>query len=88
MSAHKNSDKSSGKRGLTVEVRAGRDEKEAKQNLEHAIKLLKRRVMQEGLIRDLRKNEFAETKGQIRRRKAKEAVRRAAKNARIAKERA
>ena len=87
MSAHKNSDRSSGKRGLTVEVRSGRDEKEAKSNLEHAMKLLKRRVMTEGLIKDLRKNEFAETKGQVRRRKQKEAVRRNAKNLRLAKER-
>lgn len=88
MSAHKNTDKTLSKKGLTVEVRQGRDEKEAKANLEHAIKLLKRRVMQEGLIKDLRKNEFAETKGQIRRRKHKEAVRRNAKLLRQARERA
>lgn len=87
MSAHKNSDKSANKRGLTVEVRAGRDEKESKNNLEHAIKLLKRRVMQEGLIKDLRKNEFAETKSQIRRRKHKEAVRRNAKQLRLNRDR-
>lgn len=87
MSAHKGSDKNVGKRGLTVEVRQGRDEKEAKQNLEHAIKLLKRRVMQEGLVKDLRKNEFAETKSQVRRRKHKEAVRRNAKALRLNKDR-
>lgn len=83
MSAHKNSERAVNKKGLTVEVRPGRDEKEAKNNLEHALKLLKRRVMQEGLIKDLRKNEFAETKGQVRRRKHKEAVRRNAKAARL-----
>ena len=83
MSAHKNSERAANKKGLTVEVRPGRDEKEAKNNLEHAIKLLKRRTMQEGLIKDLRKNEFAETKGQVRRRKHKEAVRRVAKANRI-----
>lgn len=83
MSAHKNSEKSSGKRGLTVEVRAGRDEKESKANLEHALKLLKRRLMTEGLVKDLRKNEYAETKGQVRRRKHKEAVRRNAKQLRL-----
>ena len=88
MSAHKNSERSVNKRGLTVEVRAGRDEKEAKQNLEHAMKLLKRRIMQEGLIKDLRKNEFAETKGQVRRRKQKEAVRRNAKALRLNKDKA
>lgn len=88
MSAHRNADKSTSKKGLTVEVRPGRDEKESKANLEHAIKLLKRRVMQEGLIRDLRKNEYHETKGQIRRRKHEEAVRRNAKALRLASERA
>ena len=35
MSAHKNSERAVSKRGLTVEVRAGRDEKESKNNLEH-----------------------------------------------------
>jgi len=87
MSAHKNADRSSGKRGLTVEVRQGRDEKEAKSNLEHAMKLLKRRIMTEGLVKDLRKNEYAETKGQVRRRKQKEAVRRNAKALRLNRDR-
>lgn len=76
MSNHRNSDRTLGKRGLTVDVRAGRDEKEAKSNLEHALKTLKRRLLQEGLVKDIRKNEFHETKGQIKRRKRNEAVRR------------
>lgn len=87
MSAHKNADRNStSKKGLTIEVRQGRDDRENKANLEHAIKHLKRRVMQEGLIKDLRRHEFAETKGQIRRRKQKEAIRRLAKTARINRE--
>lgn len=78
MSSHSNGEKFGNKRGLTVDVRPGEGDK-AKANLEHAIKTLKRRIMQEGLVRELRKYEFAETKGQVRRRKHKEAVRRAAK---------
>jgi ribosomal protein S21 len=78
MSAHKNLARDSGKRGLTVEVKVGRDENEAKRNMEHAIKTLKRRLMQEGMLRDMRKHEYAETKGQVRRKKREEAIRRRA----------
>lgn len=76
MSAHRNLARDSGKRGLTVEVKPGRDEVEAKRNMEHAIKALKRRMLQEGMIRDMRGHEYAETKGQVRRKKREEAIRR------------
>jgi ribosomal protein S21 len=87
MSAHRNTDKSSFKKGLKVDVRVGRDADEAMRNLEHALKTLKRRVMQEGLIKDLRKNEYYETKGQKARRRHKEAIRRSAKANRLRLER-
>lgn len=76
MNNHRQTDRSLGKRGLTVEVKAGRDADENKRNLEHAIKTLKRRVLQEGLVKDLRKNEYHETKGQVRRKKRNESIRR------------
>lgn len=76
MSAHRSNAREAGKRGLTIEVKPGRDDNEAKRNMEHAIKALKRRMLQEGMIRDMRKHEFAETKGQVRRKKREEAIRR------------
>lgn len=68
------------KKGLTVNVRQGNNEIENKNNLEHALKQLKRRLLQEGMNRELRATEFHETKGQVCRRKNKEAIRRHSKN--------
>ena len=73
------------KRGLTIEVRPGRDDKEAKSNLEHAIKTMKRRLLQEGMTRDVRRKEYFESKGELRRKAVKEAQRRAAKARRLAR---
>ncbi len=75
MSKHKRGH-SLNKRGLTIDVRQGRDEVENKANLEKALRQFKRRVTQEGLVSDIRKNEFHQTKGQTARRKKEEAVRR------------
>lgn len=55
-----------GKKGLTVEVRGG--------NIDGAIRLLSRRVKQEGIIRELRARSFYEKPSEKRRRKKAEAV--------------
>ena len=70
------------KRGLTVEVKPAHSPEQAQKNLEAAMRTLKRRVVQEGLIRDMRRKEFVETKGQIRRKKKQEAIRRQKKRLR------
>ena len=72
------------KRGLAVEVKPAYNPEQAIKNLDSAMRTLKRRSIQEGLIRDIRRNEFAETKGQVRRRKHQEAIRRTRKKARLA----
>jgi len=64
------------KRGLAIEVKPAHNPEQALRNLDSAMKTLKRRTVQEGLIRDLRRKEYAETKGQIRRKKRQEAIRR------------
>lgn len=64
------------KKGLTVEVRNN--------NIEKAIRLLNRKVKQEGIIRELRQRQYYEKPSLKRRRKAIEAQRRAAKAARAA----
>lgn len=74
--AHTHADKTISKRGLTVQVKPGRDEKENKSNLEHALRSLKRLVLAEGLTKELREKEYFETKGQKRRKAKKDAVRR------------
>lgn len=61
--------KSSPKRGLSVEVRNN--------NVEKAIRLLNRKVKQEGIIREVRARQFYEKPSTARRRKKAEAVRRA-----------
>jgi small subunit ribosomal protein S21 len=61
-------DKWFGKQGLTIEVRNG--------NVEGAIKALKKRVMQEGLLKDIRKHEAYEKPGDKRRREQTEARKR------------
>jgi small subunit ribosomal protein S21 len=55
-----------GKRGLSVEVRGG--------NVAQAIKILNKKVKDEGLIRELRGREFYEKPSIKRRRKRTEAV--------------
>ncbi len=55
-----------GKKGLTVDVRGG--------NIEGAIRLLTRKVKQEGIMRELRARSFYEKPSTKRRRKHAEAV--------------
>lgn len=74
--AHTHADKTISKRGLTVQVKPGRDEKEQKSNLEHALRNLKRLLLSEGLTKELREKEYYESKGQKRRKAKKEATRR------------
>lgn len=64
------------KRGLAVEVKPAHNPEQALKNLDSAMRTLKRRSVQEGLIRDMRRKEYVETKGQIRRKKRQEAIRR------------
>lgn len=64
------------KRGMSVEVKPAYSPDQALKNLDQALRTLKRRAVQEGLIRDMRRKEFAETKGQVARKKRQEAVRR------------
>jgi len=55
-----------GKKGLTVEVRNG--------NIEGAIRLLSRRIKQEGIMRELRARSYYEKPSEKKRRKHAEAV--------------
>ncbi len=55
-----------GKKGMTVDVRNG--------NVEGAIRLLSRRIKQEGLMRELRARSFYEKPSTEKRRKHAEAV--------------
>jgi small subunit ribosomal protein S21 len=55
-----------GKKGLTVEVRNG--------NVEGAVRLLSRRLKQEGIMRELRARSFYEKPSTKKRRKHAEAV--------------
>ncbi len=55
-----------GKKGMTVEVRNG--------NVEGAIRLLSRRIKQEGIMRELRARSFYEKPSEKRRRKHAEAI--------------
>lgn len=64
------------KRGMTVEVKPAHSPEQASKNLDQAMRTLKRRVVQEGLVRDMRRKEYFESKGQVRRKKLQEAVRR------------
>lgn len=73
------------KRGLAVEVKQVNHPDAQAKAVESAIRTLKRRMIQEGVVRDLRKHEYAETKGQKRRKAKAEAVRRAAKARRQAR---
>jgi ribosomal protein S21 len=67
------------KKGLTVELKPiyGEDSEKVQDQrlkaMDSALKTLKRRLVQEGIIRDMRRKEYFETKGQIGRRKMAEA---------------
>jgi small subunit ribosomal protein S21 len=76
-----------GKRGLCVEVKYSSTPAEATRNMDAAIRSLKRKVVQEGVIRDIRKKEFYETKSQLRRKKNRDAIKRQRKLAKLARER-
>lgn len=82
MSAHyKNNGQEINKKGMTVQVKRnnilqGEDrEKFNAKALDSAMKILKRRMVQEGVIRDIKRKEFYETKSQVRRKKKEVAVR-------------
>ena len=75
-----------GKKGLTIDIKPTNHPEAMAKAIESAIRNLKRRVVQEGLIRDMRKKEYHETRGQIRRKKLQEAVRRQKKRDRMAPE--
>ena len=68
------------KKGLSVDLKPVHGEESEKTQelrnkaMDGALKTLKRRLVQEGLIRDMRRKEYFESKGQIRRRKMQEAV--------------
>lgn len=64
------------KRGLTVEIKPTGNIESDVRTLESAIRTLKRKLVQEGIIRDLRRKEYYESKGQIRRRMKLDAIRR------------
>ena len=73
------------KRGMTVEIKqiysfdpAEKSEARAKA-FDTAVKTLKRRMVQEGIIRDMRRKEYYESKGQIARKRKKEGERRVRK---------
>jgi small subunit ribosomal protein S21 len=68
--------KTAEKRGLSVEVRNN--------NVDKAIRLLNRKVKQEGVIRELRARQFYEKPSDKRRRKQAEARRRNARAKRVA----
>lgn len=59
------------KKGLAVEVRNN--------NVEGAIRILGRKVKQEGLLREIRRRQFYEQPSTVRRRKKAEAIVRARK---------
>lgn len=61
-----------GKKGLRVDVKDG--------NVEAALRVLKKKVMQEGLIRDLRKHEYYEKPSVRKRREAAKAKKRIESN--------
>jgi small subunit ribosomal protein S21 len=70
MAAHKNGPFEN-KKGLSVEVRGN--------NIEGAIRLLGKKVKNEGLIREIRQRQYYEKPSTIRRRERAEAVSRALK---------
>jgi small subunit ribosomal protein S21 len=80
------------KRGMTVDIKqiyhVDPSEKIDARNkaFDAAIKTLKRRMVQEGIIRDMRRKEYYESKGQIARKRKKEGERRVRKAAAASEE--
>lgn len=82
MSVHnKNSGRDIRKSGMVVNIRTpnhlfgeAREEFQARE-VDNAIKILKRKMMTEGVIKDIRKKEYYKSRGEIRREKRKVAVR-------------
>lgn len=68
MNAHFKGEEFAGKKGLYVEVR--------NDDMDHALRILKKKMIQEGIPRKLKEKESYEKPGDRRRRKAAEAVRR------------
>lgn len=82
MSVHnKNSGREIRKSGMVVNIRTpnhlhGEDRAEFQaREVDNAIKALKRKMMTEGVIKDIRKKEYYKSRGEIRREKRKAAVR-------------
>jgi ribosomal protein S21 len=73
------------KRGMCVEIKHifnvdVFDKSDARMKaFDTAVKTLKRRMVQEGVIRDMRRKEYYESKGQVTRKRKKEGERRAKK---------
>lgn len=72
------------KRGMAIDVKPANHPDAQAKAVEQAIKTLKRRMIQEGVIRDMRKHEYVVTKGEQRRLALAEAKRRDAKARRLA----
>lgn len=83
--AHKNNNgKDVHKRGMSVDVKPGHTPEQQARNVENAIKTLKRRVMQEGILKELRAREYFESKGTKKRKALAEARSREHKARRLA----
>jgi ribosomal protein S21 len=81
-----NNGKDVGKRGLAIEVKPSHNPDAQARNVENAIKNLKRRMIQEGIVKELRAREYFESKGTRSRKALQEAKRRDAKARRLAVE--
>lgn len=79
MTAHRvNNAREFNKKGTSVQIRKNYNDTSGKTDekvLDSAIKTLKRRMSQEGIIKDVRRKEHYESKGSIRRRKREVAIR-------------
>jgi len=66
------------KRGLSVDVRffPNSSKDDQAKAVDSAIKTLKRRMVQEGMVRDMKRKEFHITEGQCRRKEKADAIRR------------
>lgn len=84
MAQIKNNGKDFSKRGMSVDVKPGHTPEQQARNMENAIKTLKRRVMQEGILKELRAREYFESKGTKKRKALAEARSREAKARRLA----
>lgn len=79
MTAHKpNNARDFNKKGTSIHIRKNFNDTSGKTDekvLDSAIKTLKRRMTQEGVIKDVRRKEYYESKGTVRRRKREVAIR-------------